>query len=209
MNFIGILLAAGTIATLLFAAYVLLRERYLSGKNATTQSTPAQPIKVLPFVAPQPEPAPPTKAAQPTDTFEDYIAAKFDEKYFTPDSSDIATDYALNTKPDLVFIYSDSCHTFRFAVECKFRPSFTNENSIQLAAGQLDSYHFFQDQNGIPVYIILGVGGSSSNPEKLYIIPLNDIPANNTMLPASFLSRYRKFSVKSGFFFHPELKVLR
>lgn len=201
-------MAAGTIATLLFAAYVLLKERYTSGNNETEQPPPAPPVSVLPFVAPEKEPLS-VRRAPVTDTFEDYIATKFDEKYFTPDNSDMATDYALNTKPDLTFIYADSCHTFRFAVECKYRPSFTNENTVQLSAGQLESYHFFQNQNGIPVYIILGIGGSPASPEKLYIIPLNDITAGHTALTASFLGKYRKFSVKSGFFFHPELKVLR
>lgn len=221
MNIVGILLAIITGGTLLYAAFVLLRERYMSTRQNASSTPPNQlHPPLLAFVTPKAkEAAKPVLAAEVSNapeaerlavnSFEDYVSARFDQKYFSVDDTDNLTDFALTVRPDFTFMYHDSFHSIRFAVECKFRPVFSKDNTVIISKDQLDSYRFYQQENKVPVYIILGVGGVADAPERLYILPLKDIPAEDNVLTVSFLSKYRKFSVGSNFFFHPELMVLR
>ena len=221
MNIVGILLAIITVGTLLYAAFVLLKERYTSARQEAAPTPPNQfNPPVLPFVAPKPKEAiTPVltseipNIAQPKEltamSFEDYVSARFDEKYFSVDNTDNLTDFALTVRPDFTFMYHDSFHSIRFAVECKYRPAFSKDNTLIISKEQLDSYRFYQQENKIPVYIILGVGGAADAPERIYILPLKDISPADNVLTTSFLSKYRKFSIGSNFFFHPELMVLR
>jgi len=80
-----------------------------------------------------------------------------------------------NRNPDFVFCYHQSqC----FAVECKWRERLTIYFEKDLfAADKLAVYQQFADERRIPVSIVLGVGGEPCQPELLYIIPLQEIPA--------------------------------
>jgi len=78
-----------------------------------------------------------------------------------------------NAYPDFVFRYGQET----FAVECKWREKLCADLSKDLFPQRIiKSYTTFSEERNIPVTIALGVGGEPCNPEKLYIIPLEEIP---------------------------------
>lgn len=77
-----------------------------------------------------------------------------------------------NGNPDFVFRYRQ----MEFAVECKWRDKIGRDLSKDLfPIKKIKKYQAFSEVRRMPVTIILGVGGDSSNPELLYIIPLKKI----------------------------------
>ena len=115
--------------------------------------------------------------------FEDYVLELFDVqengdltlKEWQGDKSlgDICPEN--NRYPDFVFSYEQS-HCF--AVECKWRERLTmNIEKDLFAADKLAIYQQFANERRIPVFVVLGVGGEPCQPELLYVIPLNEIPA--------------------------------
>jgi len=80
-----------------------------------------------------------------------------------------------NRYPDFVLCYQQS-HSF--AVECKWRERLTKNFEKDLfTADKITVYHQFAVERRVPVFIVLGVGGEPCEPEQLYIIPLQEIPA--------------------------------
>ena len=77
-----------------------------------------------------------------------------------------------NGNPDFVFRYKK----MEFAVECKWRDKISRDLSKDLfPIKKIKKYQAFSEVRHMPVTIVLGVGGDSSNPELLYIIPLKKI----------------------------------
>ena len=79
-----------------------------------------------------------------------------------------------NRHPDFVFDYQGK----GFAVECKWREKLSpNMEKDLFPADKIAIYQQFSIERNIPVFIVLGVGGEPSNPELLYIIPLQEVPS--------------------------------
>ena len=77
-----------------------------------------------------------------------------------------------NSNPDLVFRYRQN----EFAVECKWREKLSRDWSKDVfPTRKIENYKHFSEVRHMPVTIVLGVGGEPSNPELLYIIPLDRI----------------------------------
>lgn len=134
--------------------------------------------------------------------FEQYIVKNFDKAYFTllhwRGDKYIDGHYPLsNLEPDLDFMYQDTARKESFAIECKWRRGFTN-NAITLAEErQLTNYRNYQAEKNYPVFIVLGVGGTGSQPEDVYIIPLNEI--TSPVITKERLGKYYRY--KKGKFF--------
>jgi hypothetical protein len=137
--------------------------------------------------------------------FEKFVVKKFPREYFSPITwrSDKYVDgiYASsNRDPDLLMEYRDPSRVVRFAVECKWRSGFKN-GFIQWAKDyQIQNYFEYQRRERIPVFIIIGVGGSEERPSDLYIIPLKDLKSNKVSLHADNLKRYRRADPEKMFF---------
>ncbi|MBL7697769.1 MAG: hypothetical protein JNK79_06405 [Chitinophagaceae bacterium] len=205
MALIGILLAAGTLVTLAYAGYILFRDRQFQ-----TGSSPGM-LPFLPKVA--------TENKQiPADTdhvdlvFEAHIADKFDREeyrlvHWRRDRKSKKNVPHETFQPALSFQLADNS-SIQFSIECQYAPGFTNTNAIEIFPDQVEKYYAYQQQNNRVVFVILGVGGSPEKPERIYVVPLNDIPRKQEYLPASYLSRYRKLDLKSNFFLLPERMLL-
>ena len=63
----------------------------------------------------------------------------------------------------------------RFAIECKWRQEFIDGGVYWAERYQISNYLDYQNKNGVPVLIAVGVGGAPSNPEKLFVTPLDHI----------------------------------
>ena len=78
--------------------------------------------------------------------------------------------------PDFTAVISDENgkeHTI--SIECKFKGDFYDGKYPIIKELQLRKYKDYQKKKSCPFFIILGVGGNSSNPTYLYSIPLEKI----------------------------------
>lgn len=112
--------------------------------------------------------------------FEKFIIGLFNQRNFHLKSYNEARkrfDYSDNlSNPDLEMeLVFTGTKKYRFAVECKWRKEF-KEGKIEWANSfQICSYEEFQITRNMPVFIAIGIGGEPSNPEKLFVTPLDYI----------------------------------
>lgn len=92
--------------------------------------------------------------------------------------------------PDLVWLYELDVDTaLPFAVECKWRSDYYNGGIKWAKPYQWENYMDFQEAHGVPVFIVLGIGGRPDNPDELFIIPLDEI--KYPIIFKSVLLKYR------------------
>lgn len=143
--------------------------------------------------------APPEKKGY---EFEKYVVKKFDKTYFKilqwQSDKFHAGHFPLNNlHPDMVFQYTDSRTTRKFAVECKWRAELF-KGRVELARmDQLNNYKEFSNRERMPVFIVLGLGGTPTAPENVYVIPLDEIRSN--CMNQKELDKYYRY--KKGDFF--------
>ncbi len=143
--------------------------------------------------------------------FEKYIARKFDPSFFSIKdwTGDKYVDgvYAKTTQnPDMLIEINIGKQSAQFYVECKWRKNYYR-NGIELAKlEQLQRYQVFQKDKGIPVFILLGVGGTGANPNSIYVIPVSQLSKN--FLNITELNIYEKI-IESNFFFDLNTNNLR
>lgn len=109
--------------------------------------------------------------------FEKYLVSKFNKDYFkilewTGDKSVDGQFSQSNLNPDLVISLEFKNEKYPFAVECKWRKAF-KEHQLRIATEeQLKRYSAFSKDRKLPTFIAIGVGGIPSNPEHLYMVPI-------------------------------------
>lgn len=131
--------------------------------------------------------------------FEDYIVTLFSLKKFRllewrSDKRASNGAFPLSCSyPDLEFAYSGRRRN-RFAVECKWRKKFFDGGIHWANNEQICIYKDYQYQNNILVLIAIGIGGLPSNPEKLFVTPLDHI----SMYPNVFESHLMEYKRNPG-----------
>jgi hypothetical protein len=138
--------------------------------------------------------------------FEEYTVLKFDRQYFK--LIDWRSDKIINgiypesnQYPDLQFEVRVGRYINQFAVECKFRSRFTDDQIEISRESQLKRYRAFQTEREIPVYIFIGIGGTPKSPEESFLIPLDRL-----LYPVAkrgYLEGFRK-DIREKFFFNRE-----
>lgn len=134
------------------------------------------------------------KMKEKGDAFEAFVASKFNKKFFSlkewTGDKYINGIWSQSTRnPDLRFRFEKSNIIQDFAIECKYRTN-VGEGIEWARENQLEYYRNYEAENGIPVFIAVGVGNQPDNPTELSIIPLKDI--SDTIISKEFLIRYRK-----------------
>ncbi|REG79488.1 hypothetical protein [Algoriphagus antarcticus] len=79
----------------------------------------------------------------------------------------------------------------------------------QMPCGEAAGHFYFRmfaAQEDYPVFIVLGAGGKPSNPDELYILPIQELA--KPILHTARLGRYR-MKIDTDFFFDQEKKILR
>lgn len=136
------------------------------------------------------------------DAFESFVVQQFDKKYFTLQEwrgdKYVDGNYPVsNHFPDLEVSYNWKDVKDHFAIECKWRKNYYKE-AIEWAKGyQLKNYKEYANKTKLPVYVIIGVGGTPNRPKDLFVIPLKDILVES--IDKASLIPYRK-KVGSRFF---------
>jgi hypothetical protein len=77
--------------------------------------------------------------------------------------------------PDLVIEYRDGTDSARFAVECKWRSRYWDDGLRWGKHKHLHRYRRYAREKHIPVYLLLGVGGTGGSPEDVYLLPLEHV----------------------------------
>jgi len=128
--------------------------------------------------------------------FEDYIVTLFNQRKFRllewrSDKTASNGVYPEScTYPDLEFAFLGR-RKHKFAVECKWREKFSGRKIKWAYSKQIDNYLNYQRERNIQVFIAIGIGGEPSNPEKLFITPLDHI-SMYTEVFESHLIRYKR-----------------
>jgi len=145
------------------------------------------------------------------DDFEKYVVQKFSKKFFSlkewAGDKYVEGRYALTTiQPDLLFDFTLAGQTTRLAVECKWREK-TNRNVIEFAKPeQMARYKAYGQNEGVPVFVVIGLGGTGAAPERLFILPLDKAVSN--FVHKNQLKYFEK-NINSNFFFDVKSQKLR
>lgn len=144
------------------------------------------------------------------DDFEKYIAHKFDKKFFrikewTGDkySKGIYGENSLN--PDLLL--EIKYPKTNFAVECKWKKKVYKGGVEFSNPEQLKRYQKYAKEKNTPVFIAIGLGGEASEPEQLFVVPLNEL--KEPFLYLVQLKRFEKRDLSKNFYFDPENLTLK
>jgi hypothetical protein len=93
--------------------------------------------------------------------------------------------------PDLELLFLGT-RRYRFAVKCKWRKEFREGRINWAKSSQIKSYEDFQNQNRIPVFIAIGIGGEPSDPEKLFVTPICNISGDTDAYEHDLIPYKRK-----------------
>jgi hypothetical protein len=115
------------------------------------------------------------------DRFEEFVVKRFSSEKFYKLMEWRGDKYVdgifaeSNQYPDLELVFKLKEIERRFAIECKYR-SEVIEGDVKITyEDQLKRYKEFDSKTDIPVYMLLGLGGSSKNPSELFLIPISGI----------------------------------
>jgi hypothetical protein len=145
------------------------------------------------------------------DEFEKYVVQKFNQEYFKVKewSSDKYVNgiYAETTlQPDIILEFQLRKGRKQLAIECKWRKGLY-ENSVDvLNRSQISRYRKFEKEKGIPVFIVVGLGGNPSSPKDLFVLPLREL--DNNIVYINTLKKFRK-DKSENFYFDLETVELR
>jgi hypothetical protein len=142
--------------------------------------------------------------------FEKYVVGKFHRKYFSikkwRGDKYINGRYAEDTPdPDLLIEFKLGNNSFIFAVECKWR-QYYYKGGFDLSQKDFEKYKQYETETNTPVFIVIGIGCTGENPDKLYILKFHDIESNTMKKEA--LSRFEKDRTRN-FFYDAKNKELK
>lgn len=129
--------------------------------------------------------------------FEEYVTKLFNEQNFKLKDWRKAERFEHNalpknySDPDLQMVFGRG--QFKFAVECKWRRGFKDGMFMWgKKSKSLEAYKRYSKENNIPVFIVIGIGGESSRPEKMYVTPLESIHSTNDIYETDLMPFKRK-----------------
>jgi hypothetical protein len=145
--------------------------------------------------------------------FETYVKNLFNEKNFKlkrwRKSALLSPDTYIRDLcyPDLELIFVRRNH-YPFAVECKYKSNFRADATILWASQKkIAIYEAFEKKFNMTVFIAIGIGGSPSNPQKLFLTPLANIKDYPNVSEQQLIKYFRKTDRR--FFFDTVNKKLK
>lgn len=145
------------------------------------------------------------KSQQPSgvrkgEQFVNYIVNKFD--FSRKSISLVSRNEGAGDTPDLVINLKVKGKDYRFAVECVWRNSMPKDELTWASEEKMDKIEKYIRSHKTKTFIVIGIGGTHSAPQKLYIVPFDERPYRN--LYTSVLEKYRCQSVSGKFFYEPD-----
>jgi|SRR5579863_1383925 len=130
-------------------------------------------------------------------SFEEYVKKLFNEQNFKLIDWRRAERFEYNalpknhSNPDLEMVFGRG--QYKFAVECKWRTEFKDGYlRWDKRTENLKAYRKYSKENNLPVFIVIGVGGDPSSPQKMYVTPLESIHPTNEICEADLMPYKRK-----------------
>ncbi|NTS40791.1 hypothetical protein HRG84_07710 [Flavisolibacter sp. BT320] len=149
-------------------------------------------------------------AKEKGDAFERYVVSRFCREYF--ELLEWRSDkyhegvYATSSRlPDLEYQFKTGYYNFRIASECKWWAAFSKGRIEWAKSYQLITYRQYESERGIPVFVIIGIGGEPDSPGAVYVVPLREIRSH--VLSEYELKKYYRHKT-GNFFLNPEAMVL-
>ncbi|MEW4570107.1 hypothetical protein AB1L88_19755 [Tautonia sp. JC769] len=147
--------------------------------------------------------------------FEQWVVKRFNRRYFTIKEwrGDKYADgiYAeSSTYPDLEIEFGLRDTRVVFAVECKWRKRYDSDErpGIEWATErQIENYQRFQRERGIPVFVVIGMGGEPDAPNDLFVANLDQL--RYPFASAKYLASLRRSRVETDFYFDDDRGELR
>lgn len=145
---------------------------------------------------------------QKGDDFERYVVDLFDEKHFSVVqwTTDMARKHTRFVEsdcgPDLVLRYRYTNEIF--CVECKFRSKLFKGKLQWSASRQLERYRAFAKYNKVPFFVVIGLGGMTRKPKKMFCIPLEE--AKHPALSPELFEKFERNPKKNFFWKNGDLK---
>lgn len=111
-----------------------------------------------------------------------------------------------NFNPDLLIRFKYEKYNWEedIAVECKYRAGDKNGVVFIDEERKLNNYKEFQRKNNIKTFLALGVGGNSSKPNLLFVLPIDSVQSEMHLIDlAQFMN------MKSYFYYNYNEKTLK
>lgn len=147
--------------------------------------------------------------------FEEWVVRRFNPAHFAVKEwrgdKHTAGIYAESSRlPDLEIEFRLKDQRVLIAVECKWRRSFDmgEKPGIEWAKErQIANYQRFHRERNIPVFVVIGIGGSPDAPYELYILPLERL--RYPFATAEYLAKFRRTNPSTDFYFDARKAELR
>jgi hypothetical protein len=145
--------------------------------------------------------------------FEKFIANLFNKKSGRFELIDCNSNNAIiygkaagDLFPDLKFLFYTRYSRHKFAIECKWRERFVDGKIKWADEQQIKNYLKHRNRNNIPVFIAIGIGGLPSNPEKLFVAPLESIKSTTEVYEKD-LFKHERATARKFFYDAKQLKL--
>lgn len=112
----------------------------------------------------------------------------------------IYADSTLNPDLEIEFRLRDTRKLF--AIECKWRGAFEQGDKPFIewvSQRQIDNYRNFSDSREMPVFVVMGIGGTPDNPEEVFIANLSSLKYPRATV--DYLSKFKRVKKDSDFYF--------
>ncbi|MCK5319723.1 MAG: hypothetical protein KAJ55_17560 [Anaerolineales bacterium] len=141
-------------------------------------------------------------------SFETHVVDLFDKSYFTVVewTTDMMRKHnryvESDSNPDLTMRHKTTNMVFN--VECKFRSKLYKGGLSWSNWNQLQRYKSYTSDNKIPLFVVIGLGGSPQYPDRMFCIPIDDIE-----YPTLYPSVFEKYERDSGKMFFCDGVILK
>ena len=171
------------------------------------QPVPIETIELLKS-GPKEETQPSNK--EKGNAFEKFVVSKFNRNYFSikqwqGDKFHEGRFAEANLHPDLLMEFHMKDVSTQFAVECKWKSKLA-EIHYWAEERQIENYNTFMEETKVPVFVVLGFGGTASQPEEVYVFPLQNLKFGK--LNKSYMENFKRLEADKSFYFDLEKKKL-
>ena len=108
--------------------------------------------------------------------------------------------------PDLLVRFTEEGKSTMFAVKCKWNPKLLQNQSWK-SPSKIQKLLFFEQETKIPMFVVLGYGGTPVNPEFVYVASLEKLKQCNVKL--SYLLNFKRDVADMEFVFYSDRMILK